>query len=259
MNNYLTALETRKVIGLTGRVISKAPYHGNVLAASRRCGVSQPTLSRFYSAPPQRLPWKTFRGLWKLDPSLDWEGLVLSKEARRVLDLWDQWVEGKTHLRDRIRKFLTRTQELGRIEVSELSRKKVDEFRDWARKKGHTERRINLSLNRALGGLFPVADTGGLERSCIHLTQKEVDRYIKAALTCERILLSHPPADLQAREMYPTDRVGRLQEAAMRYRMRKGKPPVVVKGRTYLELANLPRKRLRKSKAKRRPRNSPRR
>ena len=290
MSNYLTGLETRRVIGVTRRVISKAPYHGNVLDASQQCGVPQPTLSRFYNDPPDRIKWKTFRGLWKLDPSLDWEGLVLSKKARRNLDLWDQWVEGQARLRAGVQGFLAN--------VSEPRWKKVDEFRNWARKKRHTERRINLSLNRALGSLFPTALTGGLERSYSDLIQlaavpkrklaatrtrskeqverdeqvervrktyKEVIRFVEAALTCERILLSHPPADLRAREIYPTDPVGRTQEAATRFKMRKGKrvnekgeeveEVEEVKGQMYFQPAKLPRKRARKSKAKRRPRN----
>jgi hypothetical protein len=216
VSNLLTELETRVVIREVRRVVRDPPYSGNISAAARACPVPQPTLARLFTSPPRRLTWKTFCGIWELDPNVGWEELVVSPAARKALELWHSWVDGQVDGPGRLPRLAQ--VRLARIPQNSEAAAAIREFRKWVQRQGHGDRRLAVALRRALGPLFvSYLETGAIERHLADLAPGEIDAYVTAALQCERILLDCPPAEQRARERYPTSGVERSRAAAARW------------------------------------------
>lgn len=73
--------------------------------------------------------------------------------------------------------------------VSEL----LSAFLDDMGARRHEDRRYLWAYMRVLDRFLDSDRTGGVERSIGEMTDRELRTYLKAALTCERILLNRPP------------------------------------------------------------------
>lgn len=205
----LSEAETRVVLKAVRHLVSER-YGGNTLLAERETGVNQYTIWRLLHEPPRFLRRSTFDALAKADPSLS--ELIMAPQAQRAWDAWQTWV-------DRRLKTTTAAERLlQRLDQDSDSWQELREFKQWARKKGHSERRITLAIGSALEPLYITRlETHGLERDWGELAPQEQTRYLRAALACERIILNREPEESRARARYPAKRVEERLAAGVRW------------------------------------------
>ena len=211
----LSEAETRVVVKAVRQLVSQR-FEGNTLLAERKTGVNQYTIWRLMHEPPRFLRRSTFDTLAKADPSLG--ELIMTPEAKRAWDAWQAWV-------DRRLKTTTAAERLlQRLDQGSESWRELEKFKQWARKRGHSERRIALAIGSALEPLYVTwLETHGLERHWGELDQLEQARYLHAALERERIILSREPEDSRARAKYPAERVAERLAAGARWLRVRGR------------------------------------
>ena len=212
----LSEAETRTVLKAVRRVVSER-FGGNTLLAERKTGVNQYTIWRLLHEPPRCLRRSTFDALARAEPAL--RGLIMTSRAQRAWDDWQAWVD---------RRLKTTSQAvpmLQRLDQGSASWRELENFKEWARKWGHSERRIAVAIGSALEPLYLAAlATCGLERHWGELAPEEQARYLRVALARERIILTREPEDDRARAKYPAEPVTVRLAARLRWLRAHGRP-----------------------------------
>jgi len=93
-------------------------------------------------------------------------------------------------------------------QMDESSLKLLEEFKQWARKRGHNRWRVVLSEYRILSPLVCHHRTFGIERGWHELTDRERKDFVRWGIARERVMLKVPPAGVRATELFrPEDDV----------------------------------------------------
>jgi hypothetical protein len=125
---------------------------------------------------------------------------------------------------------------LQRLDQGSESWRELEKFKEWARKRGHSERRIMVAIGYALEPLYLTAlATRGLERHWGELAPEEQARYLRVALARERIVLTREPEDDRARAKYPAEPVTSRLVAGVRWLRTQVRPDRVSPARQTWE------------------------
>src|SRR2546429_1806031 len=171
MSNLAEA-ETRVVLKAVRQLVFQR-FDGNTLLAERETGVNQYTIWRLLYEPPRFLRRSTFDALAKAEPAL--RELIMTPAAQKAWDAWQAWVDRRLKITTAAERLLQR------LDKGATSWRELEEFKQWARKKGHSERRITLAIGSALEPLYLTQlETHGLERHWGELTPQEQAGYLRA-------------------------------------------------------------------------------
>jgi hypothetical protein len=215
--------------------------YGTVTAAARSLGVNQPTLHRLCTGKSRQMQYRIWLAVAEglSDRRAQLERVVLSRDAQFQLDQWfrsldralapigvdvslEEWpILGPARLGR------SRSADPGDVELRELDEElagqrailltavlsglcenpnygpTLNQFIDWARRRGVEEARLMLALARVLE---PVVPTDHIELWFVELHERgKLRRYLRLAIDRERLLLDRDPALSRAQAVAKRD------------------------------------------------------
>jgi hypothetical protein len=208
----------------------KERYRGNQRAAARalaHLGCHQRELSRLIRGEIGAITERTVAWVMVLVPKAKHpvlRSLLLTPRARRLLDAYRRWITVRVtppavqgSMQCSVMEQWRYVQRLDLLStLGRTIRRLLEEFHTWAHGKGHHDDRIQVAIERVLDPLLESEPSGYLERHWSEMKEREMETFVRAGLTQERILLRRVPDVQRAQEMADSPLPARCRRETLR-------------------------------------------